>query len=215
MVTEVMAGQRRADARRNRERVLDAAAEVFAEVGLRASVEEIAQRAGVGVGTVCRNFGTKSGLVDAVLERLRGYLAQEARAALDADDAAVGFRDYVMVLADHVARYRVFAEDIAATAGPTDQAAPNKQAMNEALSELVEHAVAAGTIRPDVGPADVVVLLAGIATACARIDTLDARLRRRLVTVVVDGLRPASASPLPGPRLDLAGLDRESRRTRA
>src|SRR6202162_6211579 len=73
---------RRADAVRNRERVLAAAEAVFAESGLMAQVEEVARRAGVGVGTVCRHFPTKQALVEAVLTSMFEAVVEEAREAL-------------------------------------------------------------------------------------------------------------------------------------
>ena len=80
-MTDVTARPMRSDARRNRERVLAAAEDVFSEMGLRAQVEEVARRAGVGVGTVCRHFPTKQALVEAVLEAMyESLLARRAAA---------------------------------------------------------------------------------------------------------------------------------------
>src|SRR5215208_7228554 len=76
----------RADARRNRERVLAAAEEVFAEGGLRAQIDEVARRAGVGVGTVCRHFPTKHALVEAVLEAMYASLLEAAERAVAEPD---------------------------------------------------------------------------------------------------------------------------------
>jgi AcrR family transcriptional regulator len=76
----------RSDARRNRERVLVAAEDVFSEMGLRAQIEEVARRAGVGVGTVCRHFPTKQALVEAVLEAMYESLLQDALRALEQRD---------------------------------------------------------------------------------------------------------------------------------
>ena len=91
MDTEVTDRHRRADARRNRERVLAAASEMLAESGLKAPMEEIARRAGVGVGTVCRNFPTKKDIVDAVLVDLYETLLQDALDGLANPDAGEAF----------------------------------------------------------------------------------------------------------------------------
>jgi AcrR family transcriptional regulator len=98
MDTEVSDRQLRADARRNRERVLTAASDVLAESGLRAPMEEIARRAGVGVGTVCRNFPTKQAMVDAVLADLYETLLQDALAGLVNPDPGAAFETFVEVL---------------------------------------------------------------------------------------------------------------------
>ena len=81
-MTDVTTRPMRSDARRNRERVLAAAESVFSEMGLRAQIEEVARRAGVGVGTVCRHFPTKQALVEAVLEAMYESLLHDARRAL-------------------------------------------------------------------------------------------------------------------------------------
>src|SRR6476646_7476085 len=101
---EAEAGPRRADARRNRERVLAAAEAVFAETGLKAPVEEVARRAGVGVGTVCRNFPTKQALVEAVVSAMYETLRREAEAALADPDPAHAFEQFVIGLPAFQAR---------------------------------------------------------------------------------------------------------------
>src|SRR6185503_14037101 len=94
----------RSDARRNRELVLAAAEAVFSEMGLRAQVEEVARRAGVGVGTVCRNFPTKQALVEAVLAAMYESLLDDARAA---------FADFFTRMSDFQMRHRALAESMA------------------------------------------------------------------------------------------------------
>src|SRR6476620_2011784 len=88
MANELADRHQRSDARRNRERVLLAAADVLSASGLKAPVEEIARRAGVGVGTVCRNFPTKQALLQAVLSSLYESVLERAEQALAAPDPA-------------------------------------------------------------------------------------------------------------------------------
>src|SRR3954451_4813169 len=88
----------RSDARRNRERVLAAAEAVFSEMGLRAQVEEVARRAGVGVGTVWRHFPTKQALVEAVLEPMYESLLTDARPALEQADPGATFHTFFNAL---------------------------------------------------------------------------------------------------------------------
>ncbi len=104
---------RRADARRNRERVLAAAEAVFAECGLKAPVEEVARRAGVGVGTVCRNFPTKQALIEAVVGAMYETLLREVEAALADPDPAHAFERFVVGLPDFQARHRALADQMA------------------------------------------------------------------------------------------------------
>src|SRR3954466_5722258 len=94
---------RRADARRNRERVIAAAAEVFAQKGLDAGVPEIAARAGVGKATVYRSFPSKEHLVGAVACERLDWVAAQARLGLEAGDAAQGFRDALTAIAERQA----------------------------------------------------------------------------------------------------------------
>ena len=104
----------RADARRNRERVLAAAEELFAEQGCKVQMDEVARRAGVGVGTVCRNFPTKEALVEAVLDDMLEPLVVASELALADPDPADGLRSYVEAMADLQARSRGLAEQMSA-----------------------------------------------------------------------------------------------------
>src|SRR3954464_4059086 len=104
---------RRADAVRNRERVLAAAEAVFAASGLKAPVEEVARRAGVGVGTVCRNFPTKQALVEAVLTSMYESLLGRARDALGHPDPGAAFEHFFVALPEFQARHRALGEQMA------------------------------------------------------------------------------------------------------
>lgn len=209
MGAELVDRQLRADARRNRERVLTAAADVLSEFGLSAPVEEIARRAGVGVGTVCRNFPTKQAMVDAVLAALYEALLRDALDGLANPDAGEAFETFVVVLSAFQARHRALAEQMAKL--PT--ASPDaRERLWRAISELVQRAQAAGTVRADIGPADVAVMLSGVAHATALAGDLQPALRDRYVRIILDGLRPHGASTLPGKPLDYEGLQRLKRR---
>jgi len=202
----------RADARRNRERVLDAAMAAFAHQGLRAQVEDIALRAGVGVGTVCRNFPTKELLVEAVLSRVYGSLLDDARQALADPDPTQGFLALVDAVVEFQARHRVLAEEMAELVELPDGAVPRRDALRDATAEILARAQRAGAIREDIGPADMAMLLAGMAQAASVTGDQGPILRRRYVAIILDGLRPTGASPLPGRPLGLAHLTRQDRR---
>jgi AcrR family transcriptional regulator len=203
----------RSDARRNRERVLVAAEAAFAETGLKAQVEEVARRAGVGVGTVCRHFPTKQSLVEAVLAAMYESLLADAEAALAQPEPGGAFRSFFVALAAVQARHRALAEQMATAIDLPASAQPTRDALRRAISELVGNAQAAGALRPDIGPADVAMLFSGVAHATALVGALEPALRQRYVTIVLDGLRPAASSSLPGKPLDFPQLDRLKRRT--
>jgi AcrR family transcriptional regulator len=188
---------RRADAVRNREKVLVAAEEVFAEHGLKAPIEEIAKRAGVGVGTVCRHFPTKQLLLEAVLADMYASILDRARVAAVNPDAAAAFEEFFVGLGDFHKRHRAFAEQ---AANELDLAVvPEREELRGLVSELVKRAQDAGALRTDIGPADVSLLFSGIAHAASVAGDLQPMLRERYVSIILDGLRPNDdASPLPG-----------------
>jgi AcrR family transcriptional regulator len=205
----------RADARRNRERVLAAAEGVFSELGLKAQIEEVARRAGVGVGTVCRHFPTKHALIEAVLEAMYESLTHVAQRALEQPDPGAAFRSFFTALSEFQARHRALAEQMATEIELPASAQPLRTALRASISELVARAQAAGAIRADIGPADVSMLFSGVAHATALAGELQPALRERYVAIILDGLRPLDASTLAGDPLDFAQLERlKARRSR-
>jgi AcrR family transcriptional regulator len=198
----------RADARRNRARVLAAAEEVFSEEGGKAQVDEIARRAGVGVGTVCRHFPTKQALLDAVLEAMYASLLAEAEAALTEPDSGAAFDAFFHRLADFQARHRALAESMVTTSELSAAAQATKQSLRRALTQLTKTAQAVGAIRDDIAAADVTTLFSGVAQTTALAGDLQPVLRRRYAAIILDGLRPHDRGPLPGKPLSFAQLDR-------
>jgi AcrR family transcriptional regulator len=189
MAVPVVAGGRtRADAVRNRARVIAAAAEVFAEKGEDAVVPEIAARAGVGKGTVYRCFPTKDHLVAAVAtERVR-WFEREARAAAAAEDSWAAFATFI-------ARY---AEAHSCDRGMVFSMAQNLElpelveargAAQDAVRELMDRAKAQGTMRADADPADLRILLSGVARSLVAEQERDPAVWRRSAQLVVDALR--------------------------
>jgi AcrR family transcriptional regulator len=199
-------GPRRADALRNRERVLAAAEEVFAQSGLKGQVEEVARRAGVGVGTVCRNFPTKQSLVEAVLTSMYESLLARAVAAGENPDPAAAFEEFVIALSEFQARHRALAEQMARELELPETAQPMRDELRTAIDGLVARAQEAGAVRSDIGPADVSLLFSGVAHATALAGDLAPVLRERYVRLILDGLRPQEASTLPGRPLDFTQL---------
>lgn len=180
----------RADARRNRERVLSAAAELFAEEGCKVQIEQVAHRAGVGVGTVCRNFPTKTDLVDAVVTQGCELLLADAQDALAEPEPGPALRHFFVRMAQFQATHRAVAEELSA---PIPAGAVTvKQALHDAVAQLMERARAAGAIRDDIGAGDVTMLLTAISHATAQAG--DPKLRERYISIVLDGLRPRDPS---------------------
>ena len=202
---------RRADARRNRERVLAAAEAVFAESGLKAPVEEVARRAGVGVGTVCRNFPTKQALVEAVVGAMYETLLYEAEAALADPDPAHAFERFVLGLPEFQARHRALADQMANETTDASATEPRDRLLR-AVSELVARAQAAGAIRADIGPGDVSMLFSGVAHATAVAGDLQPVLRERFVRIILDGLRADDPTTLPGRPLEFTQVRRMGQR---
>jgi len=178
--------QLRADARRNRARVLEAADAVFAEAGLHAGIEEIAHRAGVGVGTVCRNFPTKEELVAEVLTVRAEALVNQAQSALADADPATAFEGFMIAAAASAARYRALAEEMAAQ-GDLPVREGLKEEFQDALDRLVRHAQQAGVLRADVTSADIKLILSGLAQTA--VTPGEESSRERFLRVVLDGLR--------------------------
>ena len=197
----------RADGRRNRERVLEAATALLAERGLKVQVDEIAHRAGVGVGTVCRNFATKDTLIEAVLAGMCEEMLEQARAAQADPDAGRAFTSFVTNVAEFQGRHRVLAEEMATTVDMPTGAVKIKRALRHAVEDLVSRAQDCGALRSDIGPADMAMLFAGIGHAAA-LAGVNPLLRERYLTIVLDGLRPIHATPLPGTPLSFEELDR-------
>ncbi len=205
-MTDPAGRPRRADATRNRERIVEAASELFALHGLSVQLDEVAGAAGVGVATVCRHFGTKEGLVDEVLNRARLVLIEQAEQCLGADDAGVGFRRFVGALVAFQSRYRALAEEMARRPDASVAADSPRHRAFAMITALVLRAQAAGELRDDLGAGDIAVLFAGIAHATTLTSHLDRHQQDRFVAVLLDGLRPSAASALPGHAMDLADV---------
>jgi len=180
---------RRADARRNRDRVLKAATAAFGAVGSDVSLDEIARRAGVGAGTVYRHFPTKEALFEAVVVDRMGELVEEARALSDDPGPGRAFSSFVERLAREGARKRDLVEALAHDGIHLRLAeAPIVRALTEVLAELLRRAQHAGAVRSDISVDDVVAVLTGTAYAICHSQADDERTRR-LLAIMDDGLQ--------------------------
>jgi AcrR family transcriptional regulator len=183
-----VASRTRADAVRNRERVIAAAAEVFREKGEAAVVPEIAARAGVGKGTVYRCFPTKDHLVAAVASERVRWFAAEARAAAASDDPWSAFVAFMERIVNAHCEDRGMVASMSQSIELTELVEARAEA-HDALHELMERAIAQGAMRADAEPADLKVLLSGIARSLAAEQERDPAVWRRYARLVVDALR--------------------------
>jgi AcrR family transcriptional regulator len=196
-VTPAPARPLRADARRNRERVLEAARECFAHHGLDAQMDDIARAAEVGVGTVYRHFPTKEALVEAIAADHFDRLAASAREALDDPDPWAGFSRFLRESGRRQAGDRALAEVMAAEPELMCDAASRRPDLHEALAELVQRAQAAGKLRADVVPADVPMLICGVGRATLAGSKGPTMSPARYLEILLDGLRAPGSAELP------------------
>lgn len=178
----------RADARRNRDRLLEVAAAAFAERGVDASLEEIARRAGVGIGTLYRHFPTREHLVEVVYRREVEALcaAAEKLARYRAPDVALA--EWMQRFVDYIAAKRGMAESLRILLNTKSELFADTSGMVAlALRRLVEAAIAEGAIRKDIESSDVLHALSGIYAAPNTPDWRDRS--RRIVSLLMDGLR--------------------------
>jgi AcrR family transcriptional regulator len=180
----------RADALRNRQRVLEVAQEVFATEGLAVPIDEIAQRAGVGVGTLYRHFPTKEALFAAVVLRRLEDAVADAQARLGSRDPGAAFFGFVERLVMQGSAKKDLAEALGAMDPDSDFKASlgeAKGALKVALGKLLARAQQAGAVRKDTTVADVFALVHGPFSSLGR--DADPEARARLLSIVCDGLR--------------------------
>jgi AcrR family transcriptional regulator len=184
----------RADAQRNLGRILDAAADAYAELGPDVTIDEIARRAGVGHGTVFRRFPTKDALRAAVIRARLDELLARAHELLEEPDAGAALEEFVWVVAESCRRDRTLFEGI-------DQCAEfaevlhAKQELHETVDRLIRRAQRTGAVRRGLDARDVGALVGAAIQASMHAERDDAW--RRYVQVVLDGLRPQRDSGRP------------------
>jgi AcrR family transcriptional regulator len=177
----------RADAARNRARLLQVAYETFAAEGLAVPIDEIARRAGVGAGTVYRHFPTKEALFQAIVADRVQRLVDTAATLLAAADPGQALLDFLTVMVEEGATDQGLVDALAGVGFDIAAAAPKaEQAFMDALAALLVRAQQAGAVRPDVDVQDVKTLLVGC-QAMQRYSR-DPDQTRRLVEIMTAGL---------------------------
>ncbi|MEA2149023.1 MAG: hypothetical protein QOD69_853 [Solirubrobacteraceae bacterium] len=196
----------RRDAERNRQRILEVAREAFAEDGLAVTLDEIARRAGVGVGTVYRRFPDKEQLIDALFEERIGEMVALAEAALRCEDAWAGLVSFLESATAAHADDRGLKEVALSGVHGLGRVARARDLMAPLVTRLVARAQEQGQLRPDLQPTDLPLLqlMLGSLSECTR--DVDPEIWRRYLGILTDGLRTRRDAPTP---LEPMGLEPE------
>jgi AcrR family transcriptional regulator len=200
--------QLRRDAAANRERILYTARRLFADQGLETSMDEVARSAGVGPATLYRRFPTKEALLDAVLgdvlERFHGF-AQEA---LQNDDAFAGLELLLEQATQLQSENRGLLDILILRLPQEPQLAKARARFWPLVEQLVERAQQQGTLRTDLAPTDITVLLWQLGRVVDTTSAYAPDLWRRYLALALDGLGPQGTHPLPHPPLTHREIDK-------
>lgn len=189
----------RRDAARNRERLLVAARELFAEQGLTVTLNDIAHHAGVGVGTAYRRFANKEEVIDALFEESLRDVADAAHQALDDPDAWNGLVTFLERSMHLQFGDRGLNEIMNNPALGDDRVADARTRIAPLITQLVVRAQRQGTVRPDLDQTDIIFIQVGLSAIMNRSRAIEPDLYRRYLTMFLDGIRADRAAPTPLP----------------
>ena len=196
----------RRDAERNRQRILAAAAEVFTERGLDATLDEVARAAGVGIGTVYRRLPDKEALVSELFRDRVDALVTVAEEYCKATDPWLGLVTYLEFTATAMAGDLALRQLMMFAAYDRDQVCYARDRMRPVVARLVERAQASGDLRQDFQATDVKMIAFMLASLAEYAASVSPDVWRRYLAMLVDGLRPArdgvTELPVPAPTAD-------------
>jgi AcrR family transcriptional regulator len=185
----------RADKARNRARILAAASEAFAERGVEAQMDDVAARAGLGVGTLYRHFATKEALMAALMKRRFEQILEVTRRGIEREDGEP-FDVFADVLREgaEVAAADAAAQDALKRVGDAiwSEVMPTQLELLAATQVLIDRAQAAGTMRNDIGAADISMIMCGLSATMSVVEWD----WRRYLELALDGLRAGAQSPV-------------------
>jgi len=182
--TETTTTPLRADAARNREKLIDAATALFVESGTDVSLEAVAKRAGVGIGTLYRHFSTRDALVEAVYRNEVAQVSAAAGELLAEHPADVALAEWVKRFAAYLVTKRGMADALhAMVESRSDCFADSKKQMHDAVKALVDAGIADGSIRPDADADDVLRAMSAVWSIP------DPAQAERVLGLLLDGLR--------------------------
>ncbi|MET7370099.1 TetR/AcrR family transcriptional regulator [Streptomyces sp. NPDC005566] len=188
----------RADARRNYERLVGEARTSFAEHGTDASLEDIARRAEVGIGTLYRHFPNRHALMNAVFQEALASLLARSRELAEAEQPCRALVEWLGAIVTHAGEYRGLAQALMSASGDATSAlAPCNVPLRQAGARLLARAQASGSVRADVSIDDLLQLTNAIALAAEQTPS-DPGLADRLLMLTLQGLKGGEATP--GPR---------------
>jgi AcrR family transcriptional regulator len=193
----------RADAERNRARILAAAAEVFAERGLDVSLDDVAALAGVGVGTVYRRFPDKDALIEALFEEKIDRAVALADEALEIEDPWEGFTTFMRGMCRMQAHDRGFKDALLDDNRGRERVAAARERIAPRALELLARAQDTGAVRSDLGPFDVPMLNLCVGLIADRTRDVAPDYWERVLTILIDGISAKGpATPMPAEPLD-------------
>ena len=179
----------RADAQRNRERILEIAKEAFTRSGGDTSLDEIATRAGVGAGTLYRHFPTREALLEAVYRTEVEKLAAAERKFTETMVPVEALRAWMLLFVDHIAAKQIIAPALnTLVGGPSKLYEASRGQIQGAIEALVKRAIKSGDIRKDLDPFDLLRALIGVSNVASTPDWQQSA--KRLVDILIIGSRP-------------------------
>jgi AcrR family transcriptional regulator len=180
----------RADAQRNRERILEVAKQAFTKWGADTSMDDIAKQAGVGPGTLYRNFSTREQLLGAVYRSELGKLAEAGERLAGTLPPIEALRAWLLLFVDAIAAKQLIAPALNALLGDPKKVFEDSHAQTHgALDALVKRAIRSGEIRKDLEPFDLLRALVGVSNVATGPDWQQSA--KRLVDILIAGSRPA------------------------
>ncbi|QEC50337.1 TetR/AcrR family transcriptional regulator [Baekduia soli] len=193
----------RRDAERNRQRILQAAAELFAEAGLDVTLDEVARRAGVGVGTVYRRFPVKEELIDALFEDRIAGIVSLAEEALAHEDPWTGFTHFMERACERHTADRGLQQIVFSSVHGRQRVAAVRERIKPLVLRILERAQADGSLRADVESTDIPLLQFMVGAAGIYATDVAPEVWRRMLPIVLDGLRAErrGVTPLATPAL--------------
>jgi AcrR family transcriptional regulator len=192
----------RRDAERNRQRLLESARELFTTRGLHVTLDDVAEHAGVGVGTAYRRFADKDELIDALLEEQIDAMVALAERGLENPDPWDGLIEYIVGALELQVADRGLKEVLFAPGRGKKRVAGAKGRLGPAVSALAERARAAGVVRPDFATSDIPMIYLMLGTVVDFSREYEPELYRRYLAILLEGIR-AGGQP---PDLPVAGL---------
>ncbi len=179
----------RADAERNRDRILEVAKEAFTQFGAEASLDDIAKQAGVGAGTLYRHFPSREALIEAVYRTEVAKLAAAERSFAEKMPPIEALRAWMMLFVDYIAAKKIIAPVLNTLLGGASKVFESTHVQIwEAIRSLVKRAIRSGDIRKDLDPIDLLRALIGVSNVATGPDWQQSA--KRLVDILITGSRP-------------------------